>query len=248
MIKEYIRYQIAKIIPRPTKKPRIIPREVTLNDVTLKLYDYDTSFALLAVYRELKHDCYGINNIAFKENDIVIDIGGHVGFFSLYLAKRFPFVTIYTFEPTPHNYRNLVENIKVNGVKNVTAFNKAVTRDGRKLDMLVHPSNTGGASGQQKDLHLPEHEFFSAESTTLDGIFREESIEKCKLLKIDCEGSEHEILLNTDVLSRIDYLAGEFHINSFLTNEGYSLDKLREHCEHFIDPTHMSITECRMAE
>lgn len=248
MIKEYIRYQLAKFLPRPATEPRIIPREVTLNGVTLKLYDYDTSFALLAVYRELKKDCYGINHIPFKENDVVIDIGGHVGFFSLYLAKRFPFVTIYTFEPTPHNYRNLVENIKVNGVKNITPFNKAVTRDGRTLDMLVHPSNTGGASGQQKDLHLPEHEFFSSESTTLDGIFREQSIDTCKLLKIDCEGSEHEILLNTNVLSRIDYLAGEFHINDFLANEGYSLERLRVHCELFIDSSHMKITECRMAE
>lgn len=248
MIIEHLKYQLSKLLPRLKSEPKVMLRNVRLNGVTLKLYDYDTSFATLAVYRELKRDCYGIGRIRFDKDDVVVDIGAHVGFFSLHLAKRFPFIKIYAFEPTPHNYRNLTENIRINGITNVTAFNQAVTGDGRILEMLVHPSNTGGASGQQRDLHLPNHDFFAVSSTTLDDIFSKQLIGSCKLLKIDCEGSEHEILCNTKVLDRVEYLAGEFHINDFLLGQGYSLDGLRKHCARYIAPRNMAITDCRMAE
>ncbi len=39
------------------------------------------------------------------------------------------------------------------------------------------------------------------------------NIDKIKLLKIDCEGSEYEILnnVNRSILNKVEYLFGEFH-------------------------------------
>lgn len=51
-------------------------------------------------------------------------------------------------------------------------------------------------------------------------------IDRCRLLKINCEGAEYEILHNTHVLDRVDYLSSEFHINQRLEQDGYSIESL----------------------
>ncbi len=63
---------------------------------------------------------------------------------------------------------------------------------------------------------------------TLDEIFDDNKIVRCKLLKIDCEGAEYEILPNARALSRVDYLSGEFHMNGPLRERGCSVDALIE--------------------
>jgi hypothetical protein len=97
-------------------------------------------------------------------------------------------------------------------------------------------------------MRLPEHSYFVAESTTLSAIFAEQEIRRCKLLKIDIEGSEHEVLLNSSCLSRVEYLVGEFHINGNLEEKGYSIERLHEHLKRFIPEQKITFTSCRMAE
>ena len=85
----------------------------------------------------MKNDCYGLSQIDFKENDIVIDIGANIGMVSLYLAKRYPFLKIYSFEPFKASYESFIENIKINNIPKgtINPFNKAVTKDGRDIVM-----------------------------------------------------------------------------------------------------------------
>ncbi len=49
---------------------------------------------------------------------------------------------------------------------------------------------------------------------SLDPIFKEKQITKCNFLKIDCEGSEYEIIKNSsnNVLQKIDHIAFEIHL------------------------------------
>ena len=196
----------------------------------------------------MEADCYGLERITFAAGDVVVDIGGHVGVFAMYLAKRFPNITIYSYEPEPLNYRCFVKNITANFVTNVRVFNRAVTSDRRPLPMLVHWSNTGGATAQLRDMNLPDHERFTTESVTLDDIFLAHGIQRCRLLKIDCEGSEHEILLRAACLDRVDYLSGEFHINEHLAAQGHSIERLEAHCRKFIPSGHIQYSTCHMAE
>ena len=73
-------------------------------------------------------------------------------------------------------------------------------------------------------------------SCTLESIIKNNNIKKIKLLKIDCEGSEYEILysLPTEVLNNIDIMRGEFHENKNLSQE-YDIDKLLLFCEKHVD-------------
>lgn len=238
----------------PVSKPGFIHLETSrktyrINGVELGIIDYATSVATIAIAGELSNNLYPFAEMAFEPGDTVLDLGGHVGMVSIYLAKKYPFLKIYAYEPTPANYEHFLLNLEANGVQNVEVSNKAVTADGRRLEMIANfQVNSGGATGNLQDMRLPHHSYFQAESITLDAIFAEKALRRCKLLKIDIEGSEHEVLLSAGCLNRVEYLVGEFHINENLEQKGYSTESLHEHLKRFIPEDKITFTSCRMAE
>ena len=208
-----------------------------------------TSVASDVVVKELVSDTYRLKEIGFAPGDVVLDLGGHVGIVSMYLAKKYPFLQIYAYEPSPDNYRHFLDNLDTNHISNVQLFNQAVTADARKLKMIAYyECNSGGATGQLREMELPHRVNFEAQSTTLDAIFSERRLASCKLLKIDIEGSEHEVLMNARCLSKVEFLAGEFHENDYLLEKGYSIAALCEHLTRFIPEDNIRYVPCRMAE
>ena len=191
------------------------------------------------IAHELNNNEYDFKNIYFKDGDVVIDIGANVGMVSILLAKKFPFLKIYSFEPLKENYDNFIKNIELNNIPKgvITAENKAVTKDGRLITMSINSANKGGSSTTDviSVNSIMTKENSQVESITLEEIFKKYNINKLKLLKIDCEGSEYEILynVNTDILNNIENLIGEFHENKDLTDE-YDIDKLCEYVSKYI--------------
>lgn len=221
---------------------------MTIDGTPFRFLDHPGSTGVSSVVEDFERH-YAVSRIPFRPGDTVVDIGAHVGVVSVFIAKRFPGVHVYAFEPIPDNYRRLVENVRLNRVRNLQAFNLAVTADGRDFDMIAHlPSNSGGGTGYLHDLRLPEHSYYTVPSTTLDAILERHGIEHCRLLKIDCEGGEHEILLSSRKLDRVEYLAAEVHINSHLEGLGYSIEGLLEHCYGHIAPEKISHVAIRMQD
>jgi FkbM family methyltransferase len=240
-----IRRQVSNYDPR-RKVPR---RIIKINGIALDLSDHPTSLVRDEVKWCLEEDLYGIESIAFHKNDIIIDVGANIGMVSLYIAKRFPSVKLLSYEPIPTNYFYLMENIRNNGVENIQAFSLAITKDRRDLDMIIHSeTNTGGGTACLRNMKLEGHEYHRVKSITLDDIFISNNIERCRLLKIDCEGSEHEILRHAGVLNKIDYLSAEFHINNTLESQGYNIEELVSHCRKYFSAEKMRIHSIRMAE
>jgi FkbM family methyltransferase len=202
-----------------------------LDGVSVVLSDLSASPILPLVLEEVRVE-YALGDVEIGPGDVVIDIGAHVGTVSVYLAKRHPYATVYAFEPVPSNYASLVRNAERNGVSNLRAFNLAVTADGRdvQIDAILHENSGGGG------LSRGGRRGFKAKSTTLDAVFEENGIGRCRLLKIDCEGAEHEILRATRYLDRVDELQGEFHEDDFLRQRGHSVKGLEEYCARFIPP------------
>jgi FkbM family methyltransferase len=224
-------------------------KKYEVNQTELKICDYAQSTAPDLIIGELRSDEYRLGSIDFRPGDVVIDIGGHIGIFSCYLAKTYPFLKILAFEPIPVSYRMFRRNLTLNEIRNIRLYNVAVTKDRRELDMVVHlQGNTGGATANLSDLNLEGHARFRCASLTLDDIFQSFLIDSCKLLKIDCEGSEHEILLTARCLDRVQYLRGEFHINRHLREQGYSIERLAKHCRRLIKPERVVFTSCQMFE
>ncbi len=209
--------------------------EFTYKDHTFKFFDSaENSRAAYYICKEIFKGHYDIKNLNISKNDVMIDIGAHVGMISILYAKLYPELTIYAFEPMPRNYKTLIKNIELNNVTNVIPHNLAITKDGRDISMVIGLNNTGGATQCLNNIHLGEnHENAEVSSLTLNEVFERYKVSTCKVLKVDCEGSEYEILLNTNVLSSVENIIGEFHINDFLKNQGYTIPKLIEHCKSY---------------
>ena len=59
-----------------------------------------------------------------EPNDIVFDVGAHMGFFTLKVAKHVK--EVIAFEPDPYNLHYLLFNVKLNKLTNVRVFRLAL--------------------------------------------------------------------------------------------------------------------------
>ena len=66
------------------------------------------------------------------------------------------------------------------------------------------------------------------ECITLENIFDENRITNCDLLKLDCEGAEYDILMNTkkEIFEKIKLISLEYH--NIINHDGYELKKFLE--------------------
>ena len=203
-------------------------------------------WTLGSIIGDIKRDNYRVYKIDFKANDIVLDIGGHCGEFAIHLAKKFPFIEVISFEPIFPLYLNFLRNMDANGVDNITLNNCAVTGDGRNVNLVSSLNlNTGGSSIYMKDINA-DNQIYNVPSMTLDAIFEQFEIEKCKLLKIDTEGSEYEILYNTKYLDRVEYFRAELHENSYIRSLNYGMYKLADYVSKHVKD--MFFETCYMHE
>lgn len=155
----------------------------------------------------LEQDQYQLDTLV-KKGDTVVDIGAHIGIFSVMASRLSEGGKVLAFEPEASNYRLLERNIILNSAPNLNAFNKAVTSSGDDVRLHISNENKGAHS-----LLGNGNSFQQVSSTTLPGIIDTLEGNNINLLKLDCEGSEYGILLNTSpqYLSRIDKIIMEVH-------------------------------------
>jgi len=209
-------------------------REFTLKDVHLLIHDEDSSCATQDfIAYEIFSGEYDDGSFNISPGDVIVDIGAHVGMVSIYLAKKYPNARIYSYEPNPTNFGNFMKNLEINGVTSITPFNLAVTSDGRSVcGTLSNPNNTGCSTIYEPNNIRP----WNSESTTLNDIIKDNGIDKIRVLKMDCEGSEYEIMYNTylEDLSGVGFMVGEFHMTGYIARQ-YNMFELIEFCYRHID-------------
>lgn len=165
-------------------------------------------------------DEYGIFDERFNADEVVIDVGAHIGVFSRachWLGSR----NIHAFEAEPTNYALLQHNLA--GLNGISLTYAAVFSGMAEISELTHSghvfSNTGGGSvifGQNLFEfagvgHLkPERLCTTAPLITFDDVLNR--FNRVRLLKLDCEGSEYPILLTSKCLHKVDRIVGEYHV------------------------------------
>ena len=77
-----------------------------------------------------------------KRNGVFFDIGGHIGTMSIPLSKVYQ--KVYTFEPCKTNYDLLIKNLEINHIKNVKAYNMAISDCKSSVTMVRHDSHNSG--------------------------------------------------------------------------------------------------------
>ncbi len=140
----------------------------------------------------------------------IVDIGGHIGLFSLLASALRPNLPIYVFEPHDDNFQTLEQNLKDNNIQNVRAFREAVSDRVGEADLILSQQDLNHSlalaiEATGKTQTVP--------TTTLERVFEDCKIDRCGLLKIDCEGSEYEILYSApkSIFDKIAAIFLEYH-------------------------------------
>jgi FkbM family methyltransferase len=201
-----------------------------------------------AVINEIFNDNYKVlaNKIEFKEGDIILDVGANEGMFSILMSKMFPQTKIISLEPVPDTFHILLENIKINEVTNVMAYNVGVGgSNDRKATLSVSKDFSGGST--KWCTHNPDHHNkIEVGLISLDRCFKLYGIKRCKLLKMDIEGMEYEALYQSNVLKKVENFTAEFHTNRRLDFESRRVDGLINWVAKQTKILHIEI--CGMAE
>ena len=186
-----------------TKKSHVIFE--TKSGLKLKIRTGTTDIMVLTniwlIQEYLDHE------LDIKDNDIVLDIGGHIGLFALFASQFCKKGKIFCFEPIKENYDILLENLELNAIKNIIPFNLVVYDDSKKVKIYLNEDDAGHS------IVLPSSKSIQADSISLKKIFDDNKIDICDFAKIDCEGSEYSIIdtLPPEYLKRINKMAIEYH-------------------------------------
>lgn len=179
-----------------------------------------------------------------KRGDVVIDIGAHIGVFSIKTARKNVNVKILAYEPNPVLHSFLVDNIHKNDLSGlITAHCLAVAKSPgeRKFwgQTMIYEATKHPITKQMTD-----EKPISVRATTLPDIFTVHKIERCDFLKMDCEGAEFEIILNTPskVLRKISKMEIEYHFDpqpllDYIREKGFKITTgkvLSNNLGHFI--------------
>ncbi|MBI2632839.1 MAG: FkbM family methyltransferase [Parcubacteria group bacterium] len=127
-----------------------------------------------------------------KTNDIVFDIGAHVGFYSLLSAELVgKNGKVYAFEPLPRNITYLKKHIELNKQSNIIVIESAVSnKDG--MTMLCEEIETPECSIVGNDQQTKNT--IQVTSATLDTLIQKNVIPVPNIIKIDVEGAELMVL------------------------------------------------------
>ena len=128
-----------------------------------------------------------------KPGTSVIDIGAHVGYYSLLAARRIGSEgKVFAFEPEPMNYELLTKNAALNGYANIKGVNKAVSDQVGANTLYLSKLDNGRHTLFQQD--TTQSEGTTVETTTIDAFLESEGWPDIGLIKIDVEGAELSVL------------------------------------------------------
>lgn len=141
---------------------------------------------------------------ALEPGDVCVDVGAHAGYYTLLASKLVGREGhVYAFEPSPANYGALQRNLAVNGAENVTAFAVAVGAAAGSAVLYEGPgTNTGRAtiSRALAESMSTEERAVDVDVRTIAGTIPESEFPRVRVVKVDVEGSELDVLRSLEPL------------------------------------------------
>jgi FkbM family methyltransferase len=164
-----------------------------------------------------KHEEEIIRHFRPKEGDTVVDIGAHMGRYTITSSKSVGASgKVIAVEAHPYNYRLLQDNLRLNKLTNVSTLNLAVYSEKARLKLYL-PDEELGYTGHHslmtnylatKHGKQTDRRYIEVEADTLDNLLKSEGIVTVNWIKIDVEGAEYEVLKGAqDTLAASEYIS-----------------------------------------
>ncbi|MCE9610753.1 MAG: FkbM family methyltransferase [Chthoniobacter sp.] len=164
--------------------------------VKMKLYG-DSQLCEMLHFGNFEAETQGFFDAFLRPGDTFLDIGANVGFFTLAAARRVgPGGHVHAFEPCSKTFDRLLENVRLNGLRNVTCHRLALSHE----DAQAQLNMVNGGFDAWNSLGTPYMgETAGSETVTtvrLDTFARQHGLVagRC-VVKIDVEGWESQVLL-----------------------------------------------------
>ncbi|HTL59282.1 MAG TPA: FkbM family methyltransferase [Candidatus Limnocylindrales bacterium] len=120
-----------------------------------------------------------------------IDVGAHIGFFSLIVGSSPAQPQVIAFEPNPQNVRSLVANLKANNLTNAVCESLAISdRDGIGTLYLTESDMSASLMKDFQAEDTRQIGSITVPTTTLDTYMEQRQMTGPMVIKVDMEGHE----------------------------------------------------------
>ena len=128
-----------------------------------------------------------------KKKGNFIDIGANIGWHSIIIAKKLKKIKVYAFEPIKKTYKFLIQNIKLNSIKNIKTFNFGFYNENKKIPFYTYKE--GLANSSIKNLSQRSSVILQKAYVKIFDNFINKNKIKVDFIKCDVEGAELFVFL-----------------------------------------------------
>jgi FkbM family methyltransferase len=168
----------------------------------------------------IERDVYGLRALRDAPVQTILDVGAHLGTFSLFAKTVWPHARVIAIEPNPRSCALLRRNLAP--YANATIVEAALRHDGADILTDSDGATGGGFVASEETIEPLLHPngrdrvwrcqpLARVRTLTLDEALR--GVDRVDLAKFDCEGSEHDIFSRASeaALRKLRWIVGEFH-------------------------------------
>jgi FkbM family methyltransferase len=131
---------------------------------------------------------------ALSPGDVFIDVGAHVGYFTLLASRRVgPTGTVLAVEPNPVAATELEENVKRSRLSNVLVEHTACGDSQRVVQLYLH-TDSNSSMASLSTANATGGPAVVVPCIPLDQLLQERALTRANLVKIDVEGAELLVL------------------------------------------------------
>jgi FkbM family methyltransferase len=158
-----------------------------------------------------------------QEDDVILDVGAHIGTFAMLASRRIPQGTVYAIEPCRETYNYLRVNISLNRTSNLRPFNLALADYQGHARLSYSQGHWGNSIMLDRSLGGE-----TVPTQTLSEFFEENQIDRCAFAKFNCEGAEFPVLISSpeETLRRIHWMLILYHCD---LAKSYRSEDLEQH-------------------
>jgi FkbM family methyltransferase len=167
-------------------KGRRAVRQVTIHGFEMLVLANEDVGRHLMLFHDYEPEETAFFQKSLRPDDICLDVGGNVGYFSMIMGLCAGQGQIHVFEPIPLNAALVRVNAELNALHHLTVNNVAVekgtTQFSIAMDSAYSSMHATGRVAEERSISVP--------IVSLDDYVAEHSLPRVDILKVDVEGAE----------------------------------------------------------